>query len=101
MYNFLPSKFNKGIAYQLSRTAVGSIIYVGFIRAASCLFCLPGKMLKITLSQTMLFINMHESESLSFHPPLPSVYERLEKNIYRDLEQKESIGKEHLANQIH
>ncbi len=100
MYNFLPSKFNKGIGYQLSRTAVGSIIYEGFIPAGSCLFCLPLKMLKITLSQTMLFINMHEPESLRFHSPLPSVYERFEKYIYGDLEQKESIGKEHLVNQI-
>lgn len=59
------------------------------------------KMLKITLSQKMLFINMHEPESLHFHPPLPSVYKRLEKYIYRDLGQKKSIGKVHLANQIH
>lgn len=48
----------------------------------------------------MLFINMHEPESLRFHSPLPSVYERFKKYIYGDLEQKESIGKEHLANQI-
>ncbi len=51
----------------------------------------------------MLFINMHEPEFLRLYSPLPSVYERFEKKkiyIYRDLEQKESIGEEHLANQI-
>lgn len=58
-----------------------SIIYEGFIPAAPCLFCLPLKMLKITLSHKTLFINMHES--LHFHPTLPSVYERLQKKRYR------------------
>lgn len=57
-----------------------SIFFEGFMPASPCLFCLSLKMLKITLSQTMLFINMHELESLRFHPPLPSVKKEREKD---------------------